>query len=93
LEENAVIFCHHNSIKIITTDGWGIAILRKLVDISDEDRRFADVPVSGGDNFQGIIELRMDDPNQTAVFLIKIVKRMIVDIEDSESWRIREGFD
>jgi hypothetical protein len=75
-----VIFCHHNSIKIITTDGWGIAILRKVVEILNEDRRFADVRVSEGDNFQGLIELRMDDPNQTAVFVITIVKGMIVDI-------------
>jgi hypothetical protein len=49
-------------------------------DTSDEDRRFADACVSEGDNFQGVIELRMDDPNKTTVFLIKVVKRMIVDI-------------
>jgi hypothetical protein len=80
LDKNAVILCYHNSIKRISTDGRGIAILRKIVDTSDEDRIFTDVRVSEGDNFQGVIELRMDDPDQTAVFLIKIVKRMIVDI-------------
>jgi hypothetical protein len=78
--KSAVVFCHHNSIKIITTDGWGITILRKVVDISDENRRFADVRVPKGDNLKGVIELRMDDLNQPPVFLIKIVKRMIVNL-------------
>jgi hypothetical protein len=80
LDKNAVILCYHNSIKRISTDGRGIAILRKIVDISDENRLFTDVCVSEGDNFQEVIDLWMGDPDRTGVFLTKIVKRMIVDI-------------